>query len=101
MDWIQSAAWEAFRDDMYQLSRSIETVQNDFQQVAREMMRPSTIYKPELTQDGNAWLAILGDLPTGVVGCGDSPHEAMLDFDRAFCEKAKTPSNVAKEAHHG
>jgi hypothetical protein len=35
-------------------------------------------------QDGNAWLAIYGDLPSGVVGSGDSPELAMADFDRAW-----------------
>ncbi len=45
---------------------------------------PSAIYKPELTKDGNAWLAIYGDLPTGVVGCGDTPEQAMADFDKRW-----------------
>jgi len=54
------------------------------QQSAYEHARPSAVFKPTLTQDGNAWLAVYGDLPTGVVGCGNSPSDAMYDFDRAW-----------------
>lgn len=56
---------------------------------AREARRPCVLHRPTLTLDGNAWLAILGDLPTGVVGCGDTPEEAMADFDKAFCARGK------------
>lgn len=49
---------------------------------------PHVIMRPSLTQDGNAWLAIYGDLPTGVVGTGSTPAEAMADFDDAWNRKA-------------
>lgn len=52
--------------------------------LAREMLRPFHVLKPRVMQDGNAWLAILGDLPTGVVGSGDTPELAAADFDRAW-----------------
>ncbi|MDK2579412.1 hypothetical protein [Citrobacter portucalensis] len=42
------------------------------------------MYRPTLTQDGDKWLAVYGDLPTGVVGIGSSPEEAMRDFNRAW-----------------
>lgn len=60
----------------------------EMQSAAQEHGRPSAVFKPTLTQDGNAWLAVLGDLPTGVVGCGDSPAMAMADFDSAWYRKA-------------
>lgn len=59
---------------------------------ATEMQRPSVLFRPRVSQDGNEWLAILGDLPTGVVGCGSTPAEAMADFDRAWHKKAQTPA---------
>ena len=62
----------------------------DIQQSAAEYSRPSAVFKPTLTQDGNAWLAVFGDLPTGVVGCGYSPAEAMYDFDKKWFEKTKS-----------
>lgn len=60
----------------------------EMQTSAVEHGRPCAVFKPTLTQDGNAWLAVLGDLPTGVVGCGESPAAAMSDFDAAFYRSA-------------
>lgn len=50
--------------------------------------RPSAIYRPSLSIDGNKWCAMYGDnLADGVCGFGDSPDAAMWDFDRAWNEK--------------
>jgi hypothetical protein len=41
--------------------------------------------RPALSLDGNKWIALYGEnLQEGVVGIGDSPAEAMRDFDRAW-----------------
>ena len=46
---------------------------------------PSAIWKPKLSIDGNQWCALYGgDLQNGVAGFGNSPAEAMNDFDRAW-----------------
>lgn len=60
-----------------------------------EIMRqlPHVLMRPALIQDGNAWLAIYGDLPTGVVGAGSTPAEAMADFDAAWNRTARTPGH--------
>ena len=51
--------------------------------------RPSAVYRPTLSMDGNSWIALYGDnLQTGCVGTGDSPDAAMWDFDRAWHKKA-------------
>ena len=53
-----------------------------------EMCRPSTIYKPKIMQDGDAWIALLGEnLAEGVTGTGKSPSEAFYDFDENFYGK--------------
>lgn len=70
-----------------------DQVRDEFMRAALELQRPCVIFKPTLTQDGNAWLAIYGDLPTGVVGVGDTPAAAMLDFDTAWYRVAKVPSH--------
>ncbi|MEG0694016.1 MAG: hypothetical protein RR444_13240 [Oscillospiraceae bacterium] len=54
------------------------------------MREPSVLYKPRLTQDGDKWLAVYGDLPTGVVGVGSSPEEAMQAFNKAWSTPATT-----------
>lgn len=45
---------------------------------------PHVIYKPIIVQDGDAWLCMYGDLPTGVIGCGSTPKEACENFDRTW-----------------
>jgi len=56
---------------------------------------PHVLMRPTLIQYGNAWLAIYGDLPTGVVGTGSTPAEAMADFDAAWTLPARTPASSA------
>ena len=56
---------------------------------------PHVLMRPALIQDGNAWLAIYGDLPTGVVGTGSTPAEAMADFDVAWTRPARAPASTA------
>lgn len=49
---------------------------------------PSVIWKPRLFIDGNQWCALFGeDLQSGVAGFGDSPAEAMWDFDKTWYAK--------------
>ncbi len=83
---LGDAARQAFDISFY-----ASQVQQTLQQVAYEQMRPSVVFKPSIYQDGDMWMAILGDLPTGVVGTGKTPEAAMYDFDRAWLAPAKTP----------
>lgn len=80
-------------DTQYRIFRAIEdnmhhaatVFVDNAQELFNELRRPSTIYRPTLTRDGDQFIALLGpDLQTGIVGIGDTPHKAMLDFDRAF-----------------
>jgi hypothetical protein len=48
------------------------------------MSTPSYMLRPRVVKDGNAWLAIYGDLATGVVGNGTTPAKAFLAFDYAW-----------------
>ncbi len=60
------------------------------QQVAGEYARPSVLWRPALTIDGNKWCALYGaNLQDGVAGFGDSPEEAMHDFDREWRQKLR------------
>jgi hypothetical protein len=53
------------------------------QEACTAYVQPSVIYKPALSLDGNQWCAVYGaNLQDGVAGFGDSPAEAMTDFDR-------------------
>jgi len=50
--------------------------------------RPSAIYRPAVSMDGDKWCALYGDnLQDGVAGFGDSPAQAMEAFDAAWFAK--------------
>jgi hypothetical protein len=67
-------------------------------QAAGEYERPSVIYRPTLSLDGNAWIALYGEnLQEGVAGCGDSPAEAMRAFDNAWYAKANIAVRHAED----
>lgn len=60
--------------------------------------RPSVLFRPRLSVDGNQWCALYGDnLQDGVAGFGDSPADAMFDFDKNWA--GKLPANDGGEAH--
>ena len=55
---------------------------------AAEHARPSVLFRPTLSIDGNQWCALYGEsLQCGVAGFGDSPANAMWDFDRNWNAK--------------
>jgi hypothetical protein len=58
-----------------------------------ESARPSVIWKPKLSLDGDAWCAMYGDnLQVGVSGFGRTPNDAMKSFDTAWLNM--TPPKV-------
>jgi hypothetical protein len=67
------------------------------QEAAGMHQRPSAVFRPSLSIDGNQWCALYGaNLQDGVAGFGDSPTDAMWDFDRNW--SAKLPSKAASPA---
>lgn len=63
---------------------------NNYNLFAEITERPSIKYKPDISIDGNQWCVLFGDnLQDGVAGFGDSPQEAMNDFDKNFTKKLK------------
>ncbi len=59
-----------------------------------ELRRPSVIYRPTLSLDGNQWCMLYGEnLHDGVAGFGDTPALAASDFDKNwFHQKINTPA---------
>ncbi len=58
------------------------------QNAAYSWERPSVLFRPVLSLDGNQWCALYGNnLHDGVAGFGDSPANAMYDFDEAWNAK--------------
>ena len=61
--------------------------------VQNAMTRPSVLYRPAISLDGNKWCALYGEnLQDGVAGFGDTPEEAMQDFDAAWNRRCLLPS---------
>lgn len=80
---IEDAAARAF-----DMGTARQQLSEQIYAVATEMQRPSAIYRPAISIDGNKWCALYGDnLQDGVAGFGDSPAEAMADFDKSWTTK--------------
>jgi hypothetical protein len=77
------------------VERAAITMTEEAVRAADAHAAPSAVYRPALSIDGNQWCALYGaNLQDGVAGFGDSPAEAMRDFDKNWGEKlsAKTTS---------
>jgi len=75
----------------FDFSHHAEIIRQEFVNVAFEQQRPAILLKPSISIDGNQWCVLYGeDLQSGVAGFGDSPYDAMLDFDKNFCKKLNT-----------
>lgn len=73
----------ALREAFGMASHHMACVAQEFTSVAYEQQRPSVLYRPNLSRDGNQWCALYGDdIQVGVAGFGDSPSKAMYDFDK-------------------
>lgn len=72
------------------------------QQAAAQYERPSAIYRPALSIDGNQRCALYGEnLQDGVAGFGFSPAAAIYDFDMAWGRELGTPPADNKENGNG
>lgn len=82
---VQSALESALRDAFGMASHHMACVAQEYIAVAHEQQRPSAIYRPAVSIDGNQWCALYGeDLQSGVAGFGSTPAEAMVDFDHQW-----------------
>jgi hypothetical protein len=73
---IEHRAWEAH-----------SAASNAASDTEYQRQRPCVLFRPSLSIDGNQWCALYGDnLQDGVAGFGDSPADAMRDFDANWCK---------------
>ncbi len=64
--------------------------------VSNEWVRPSLLFRPRLFLDGDQYCALHGDdLMNGCAGFGNTPAEAMTDFDKNWL--GQTAPKVAKD----
>ena len=80
---IGAAVETAVRDA--NLSHYVAMIAENFRCAAAEQERPCVLFRPSVGRDGNQWCALYGDdLMHGVAGFGDTPAEAMHDFDKSW-----------------
>lgn len=78
------------------LSHYAELACRSAQEAASEHMRPSVLFRPQLSADGSMWCALYGeDLQSGVAGFGETPALAMWAFDKAWLTERTPASHVA------
>lgn len=87
---VESAAREAFG----MANHHMACVAQYYAEAAYEQKRPSVLFKPSLSIDGNQWCALYGlNLQDGIAGFGHSPEEAMANFDIAWSTKLEGRSD--------
>ena len=70
---------------MHHINTVIWKMSHDFAAALVGYTLPSAIYRPSLKIDGNKWCALYGEsLEEGIAGFGDTPAEAMAEFDKAW-----------------
>lgn len=94
---IKRAASEAFDLGLFrqQLTEQVYLV-------ADSLARPSAVFRPALSQDGDKWCFLFGDdLQSGVAGFGDTPEEAAQAFDKAWRSERCASSRLNASAEGG
>lgn len=90
---------EAVLRGSFDISRTVEVLKWEFCQLASEHRRPSVLYRPTLSADGTAWMALYGaNLQEGVAGFGDTPEQAMQAFDLAWMNDPTPAATPAAKA---
>lgn len=96
-------AGEAIKDVLraagidHQIYSACESIRQSVCVVQEEHTRPSVLFRPALSIDGNMWSALYGaNLQDGVAGFGESPDKAMRDFDKNW----QAAIDAAKEQTH-
>jgi hypothetical protein len=70
---------------MTDYSNEIYEIKTAIHDAVDRLTAPHVLYKPAISLDGDKWCALLGDnLQIGVAGFGDTPAEAMAEFDKAW-----------------
>jgi hypothetical protein len=96
--WVAQAAADAAGRFYAAGQEAIGMVQN----LQAEYLRPFILYKPRIAQDGDMWIACLGDnLQEGIVGVGKTPDEASRAFDKAWYEPAASTPKVTSGGKDG
>lgn len=93
---VEDAIQPVVRDAFSGVDRYVQGVADEHKTAAYEMQRPSVLYRPTLSMDGDQWCALYGiDLQQGVAGFGDTPAKAMAEFDAQWQAARTAPTAPA------
>lgn len=71
--------------EQFDISHARAAIQQEACIAIAEYARPSAVYRPALSIDGDQWCALYGEnIQDGVAGFGESPAAAMTAFDKAW-----------------
>lgn len=77
-----------------------QSVLNNQWNAAQCAQLPSVLYRPRLMADGTKWCALYGDnLQEGVAGFGDTPAEAMHEFDNAWSSQLTPAATISARSN--
>lgn len=67
-----------------------QDIQNELREWVNDLRRPSVLFGPKLSRDGNQWCVLLGDnLQEGCAAFGPSPEIAFWNFDLEFIKEIR------------
>lgn len=92
-------------DRLYEAIASVQKAQVDYLNAqaegAKMLQRPSIQFHPTVANDGQKFVAFYGDIDKpgyAVIGLGNTPAEALADFDRAFLRTSQEQIILAADA---
>lgn len=82
---VGAAVETAVREAFGMANHHMASIADGYATTAYEQQRPSVLFRPALSVDGDQWCALYGDdLQSGIAGFGDTVALAMQDFDMAW-----------------
>jgi len=82
----------------FDISFAVESVRQEYLETAYAQQEPSVLYRPKVYPDGNQWCALYGrNLVEGVCGFGDTPAEAINEFNKAWKTETLEPKDKPNE----
>jgi hypothetical protein len=92
------AAIERVAGEAFDIGWQKQHAQQEIYAVSHEWQRPSVLFRPTVSLDGNAYCVLYGeDLMAGCAGFGSTLAEAMADFDKNWFSQ-KAPAQVGRNA---
>jgi len=98
--------WDtAAHDRLYDAIASVQKAQVDYLNAqaegAKMLQRPSIQFHPTVANDGEKFVAFYGDINRvgyAIIGLGNTPAEALADFDQAFLRSPREQIIMAADA---